>query len=55
LKSKRKDGKGHRQPLSPTEPTRIFTIRLVESVYLGLRDMPVETLRKRLARMAKRG
>ena len=53
-KSKRKDGGSHRKPISDTEPSKVFTIRVAESIHTTLKSIPLDYIRKILVKLAKK-
>jgi len=47
------DGMGHRPPLSTTESSQVFGIRLLKSTCLALKKVPREAIRKHLEAFVK--
>jgi len=54
MKSKREDGRGHRQPLSQTEDTVVYTVKVTVSELIALRAMPKGTVREWLIKLIRR-
>jgi len=51
--SKRADGRGHRKPLSETEETVVYTVKVLKSECEALREMNAKYVRKALQRLIK--
>jgi len=54
MKSKREDGRGHRQPLSQTEPTKVYTIKMLVSELKALRALPRGVVREWLIKLIRK-
>ena len=53
FKSNREDGKGHRTPLSSTEPSKSYSIKVPESTHVKLTALGTDKVRKKLTRISK--